>query len=63
MSHVVGTRRYADGARVLIARVLDNGCVELGAAEFTLDPIDFASVASAVLRELADLADAAKGSE
>ena len=58
--NVVYTRKYADGPRVLVARIQDNGCVLLGAAEFVIDPTDFASASSAVLRQLADMADEAK---
>ena len=61
MSNVVETREYVDGGRTLAAHVQDNGCVSFQVkmndeSGFILQ----AAVSSTVLRELADLADAAK---
>jgi len=58
---IVETREYVDGGRRLQAQIQDNGCVAFAAkmADETRYMIT-AAVSSTVLRQLADLADAAK---
>ena len=61
MGKVVETREYADGERILKAQILDNGCVSFttGVVRATVCAVP-AAVSATVLRQLADLADAAK---
>jgi hypothetical protein len=55
MSNITETRTYEDGSRKLLAQVQDNGCVRFTVCEGSL----YAALSSTVLRQLADLADAA----
>ena len=61
MSNIVEKREYVDGGRVLLAQIQDNGCVGFAAkmADETRYMVT-AAISSEVLRQLADLADAAK---
>ncbi len=62
MVNDVEKREYADGSRTLVATIRDNGTVafttKMNDEAFIHAPM--AAVSSAVLRQLADLADAAK---
>jgi hypothetical protein len=59
---VVVKREYADGDCTLVAEVLDNGCVALTAKQSGpwVSEERPAAVSAAVLRQLADLADASR---
>ena len=57
MSSIVETREYVDGSNRLTAHVRDNGAITF---EVNSRGLDSATVSSTVLRQLADLADAAK---
>jgi hypothetical protein len=57
MANAIETREYVDGPRSLAATIMDNGCVC-----FAVTRTDGANpaVSATVLRQLADLADAAQ---
>jgi hypothetical protein len=62
--HIVDTREYVDGDNRLNACIQDNGCVSFATCtneNTALGPR--AAVSSIVLRQLADMADAAKRTE
>ena len=64
MGNVIATREYVDGANRMLVDVRDDGNVTFRVGKSGIPWVgpDGATVSAAVLRQLADLADAAKKS-